>query len=299
MAEPLCLFALVHAPREVHEEILQELVTPVARELREAEELDSLFFARYNTPDWQLRFRILGRPGWIRGPVRELVERRLAPLRESGRVEGVEFATYDREIERYGGELGMRMAERLFLYDTLACLDLLEVERRGELAKTRREFSLVMTDRLLDLLRFDRAARLEFYSYGYRWALELGTWTEPDLALLDERYQGLREGLSDLFVGEQSGDEDLLWGGKEAAGIARRCLEQSLPVAERLLATHSEGRIGQSLVYLAWSYAHMHANRLGIDPGPEAILRYFMHRLVQDLPELPRAAVSAATAARG
>ncbi len=44
------------------------------------------------------------------------------------------------------------------------------------------------------------------------------------------------------------------------------------------MAAHAAGNIHQGLVYLVWSYAHLHANRLGIDLVPEAILRYLMFR---------------------
>jgi len=43
-----CLFTLMHAPRENHEEIVRDLVVPVTREVRDHPDLDSLFFARYN-----------------------------------------------------------------------------------------------------------------------------------------------------------------------------------------------------------------------------------------------------------
>lgn len=280
-ANPACLFTLLYAGRDRHEEILADLVTPVAREIRGAPELDSLFFARYNVPSWQLRFRVLGEPAWVHGPVRERVEARLAEL-APGAVEGVEFAVYDREIERYGGPEGMALAEQLFLHDTLAVLDLMEAERAGGLAKTRREVSLLMTDRLLDMLGFDRETRLLFYAHGYRWTAEMGTWGETERALLEDRFQGLRAGLQDLFTGEQSREPELLWGGAEPARIALRWQEATAPVARRIVEAHAAGRIRQDLVYLAWSYAHMSANRLGIDPTPEAILRFYMHRLLAE-----------------
>jgi thiopeptide-type bacteriocin biosynthesis protein len=280
--DQLCLFTLLYAPREQHERILADFVTPIARDLGAAPELHSLFFARYNVPSWQVRFRILGRPDWIAGPVRERVERDLEPLQASGAVERIEFAEYDREIERYGGEEGMALAEKLFLHDSLAGLDLMAAERAGELAKTRREWSLLMTERLLDLLRFDRAQRLAFYATGYRWTGEMGTWKEAELATIERRYQELKPGLQDLFTGEQSHHPELLWGGEEPWRIAERCLEASRPVVEAILDAHAAGRIQQDLTELAWSYSHMHCNRLGIDPNPEALLRYFMHRLVED-----------------
>jgi thiopeptide-type bacteriocin biosynthesis protein len=280
-APPSCLFTLLYAGRERHEQILAELVTPVAHELHRAPQLDSLFFARYNVPSWQLRFRVLGESSWVHGPVRERVERQLAAL-PPGLVDEVDFATYDREIERYGGPEGMALAEQLFLHDSLACLDLMAADRGGGLAKTRREVSLLMTDRLVDLLRFDREQRLAFYAYGYQWTQEMGTWKEKDRALLEERYQGLKDGLQDLFTGEQSREPEILWGGAEAARIAAEWQEATRPVARAILEAHGAGRIQQDLVYLAWSYAHMSANRLGIDPTPEAILRFYMHRLLQD-----------------
>jgi thiopeptide-type bacteriocin biosynthesis protein len=279
--DQLCLFTLLYAPRERHEQILADFVTPIAREVRDSPELDSLFFARYNVPSWQVRFRILGRPDWVDGPVRQRVESDLMPLREAV-VERAELAQYDRETERYGGEEGMALAEKLFLFDSLACLDLMEAERRGLCLKSRRELSLLLTERLLDLLRFDRAQRLAFYAYGYRWALDMGTWKDADLATIEAHYQELKPGLQDLFTGEQSGDPELLWGGEEPAAIAERCLAASRPVVEEILAAHTVGRIRQDLVYLAWSYSHMQCNRLGIDPNPEALLRYFMHRLLEE-----------------
>jgi class I lanthipeptide synthase len=280
-SSPACLFTLLYAGRERHERILAELVTPLARDLRGAPQLDSLFFARYNEPSWQIRFRVLGEPAWVEGPVRARVEEAIRGL-PAGLVDDAAFAVYDREIERYGGPEGMALAERLFLHDTLACLDLMEVERAGALSKSRREVSLLMTDRLLDLLGLDRGQRLAFYAYGHRWTQDMGTWGERDLALAEERYQKLKEGLQDLFTGEQSRAPELLWGGSEPARIAERWQEATAPVAREIVEGHAAGRIHQDLVYLAWSYAHMSANRLGIDPTPEAILRFYMHRLLED-----------------
>jgi thiopeptide-type bacteriocin biosynthesis protein len=279
-----CLFTLLYAPREQHERIVCELMTPIAREVRGAPELDSLFFARYNVPTWQLRFRILGEPAWVAGPVRERVRQAVGPLQAAGAVEAVEFAKYDRELERYGGDEGMALAEKLFLHDSLAILDLIEADRQGLLEKSRREVSLLMTERLLDLLRFDRARRLDFYAYGYQWTREMGTWNAGDLEKIEQRYRELKPGLEELLAGdgERSGDPEWLWGGAAAARIGCRWLAASRPVAEAILAAHAAGRVHQDLGYLAWSYAHMSCNRFGIDPTPEAILRYFMHRLYQD-----------------
>jgi thiopeptide-type bacteriocin biosynthesis protein len=274
-----CLYTLMHAPRENHEQLLRELVIPVARDIRDAAELDCIFFARYSVPDWQLRFRVLGRPSWIAGPVKRRIEEALEPVRAAGLVQEVEFATYQREWERYGGERGMRLAEQIFFHDSLASLELIDAENRGALAKTRREYSLLFVERLLDLFAFDRETRIAYYEFAHSWPITDGTWNDDDLRALDRKFETLEPGLVDLLRGDQSRDLTAQWGGEEPARIASHCLDASRKVVEEITALHRSGEIEQDLVNLAWSYTHMHCNRLGIDAIPEAILRYFMWRL--------------------
>ncbi|HZI92597.1 MAG TPA: thiopeptide-type bacteriocin biosynthesis protein [Patescibacteria group bacterium] len=277
-----CLYTLIYAEREHHEEILREVVTPVAGELRDNPELESLFFARYNEPQWQLRFRVLGSAAWVTGPVRDLLSRQLSALRERGIVRAIEFAVYQREYERYGGEEGMRLAEKIFLHDTLACLDMMEAERCDQASISRREYSLALSERFLDLMQLHGEQRLAFYAYGYRWALEMKTWERAELDVLEARFRDLKPGLEELFFGQTSADPVAFWGSRAVADIAVRCLDSSRPVLAAVLEGRAAGRIDQDLVRLAWSYTHMHCNRLGIDPTAEAILRYLMHRLMQE-----------------
>lgn len=278
MTDARCLYTLLHAEREHHDTLLREAVAPIVREVRGHPALESLFFARYNKPDWHVRFRVLGEPSWIEREVRPRVERAAAAAREADLVLAVEYGEYLREYERYGGREGMRLAEHLFLHDTVAALDLLDADARGALEKTRREWSLLLTERFLDLLGFDRKKKIAVYRYAYSWAIDLGRWTEEELSVLGARYEGLRDGLLEVLRAE--GAE--AWGGEEPARIAERCLAASRPVVDEILAGHRAGRIEQDLVQLAWSYTHMHANRLGVDATAEAILRYFMHRLHED-----------------
>src|SRR6185436_859768 len=81
-----CLYAAIDAPRDDHDRLLREMIAPIVRELHARPELDSLFVVRYAEPDWQLRFRVLGRPEWIEAEVRPRVERGLEPFRSSGAI---------------------------------------------------------------------------------------------------------------------------------------------------------------------------------------------------------------------
>jgi len=274
-----CLYTLMHAPRENHETLLRDFVIPVVREIRDDPRVDCIFFARYSEPDWQLRFRVLGRPAWVNEQVKPRIETALAPVRAAGLVNDVEFASYQREWERYGGTEGMKLAERIFFLDSLACLELIDAEHRGGFAKTRREYSLLFVEKFLDLMGLDRDARIAYYAFAHSWPIDDGTWSKDDLAALDAKYRALEPGLVELLRGEQSRDPVAAWGGDEPARIAARCLAASKPVLDELTSRHRAGAIPQEPIHLAWSYTHMHCNRLGIDAMPEAILRYFMWRL--------------------
>ena len=283
-----CLYALLTAERENHDDLIRELVTPVTRCIVDDPELDSFFFVRYSEPEWQLRFRILGAPDWIEARVRPLLDTRLPQLAAASLLERWEYASYDREVERYGGEEGMALAEQIFFHDSRLCLDLLEAEREGKLRKSRRELCLLYADRLLDVFEFTQRERLAFYVHGYRWALEMETWKDEELRQLDARYAEIRDGLHDLLFGSQRDDAIAAWGGDEAARSANTAFLGLRETTQKLRQAEAAGRISQEIVYLAWCYAHMQCNRMGLSPSAEAILRYFVHRLLSD-----RSAVSA------
>lgn len=277
-----CLYTLIDAPPERNESILQDVVHPIVDRIKDSPHLESLFFVRMSEPRWQLRFRIVGAERWVSREVRSDLCRLLDPLEKQASIDGYGFTSYEREVERYGGEEGMRGAEELFTQDSLACLQLIEADQKGLLETSRREFNLVLTHRFLDLMEFDRRTRLVFYRHGYSWATEDGTWQENELQILEERFENLRDGLLELFSSDHSRDANRLWGGEEPRRIGEAFLEAARPVVGRILEGHREERIRQDIVYLAWSYTHMMCNRMGIHSVAEAILRYFMHRLLTE-----------------
>jgi len=276
---PHCLYTIVHVPHERIEPLLLDTFAPIARDIQHHPDIDSLFFVRFSEPVWQLRFRVLGRPAWIGGPLRARLTSVLEELEQSGAIEDHQFAVYDRELERYGGEEGMALAERLFFADSMAALELCDADRRGSLGRSRREVALLLTDRMLDLARFDRRQRIAFYRHGYAWAVDDGHWNDDDRRLLEDRFQKLLPGLDRLF---ESGSDLSGLGSQEAAAIATRFLDRARPILEAVTDGWRAGRICQELVYLVWSYAHMFTNRMGIESSGEAILRFFMHRYLEE-----------------
>jgi thiopeptide-type bacteriocin biosynthesis protein len=276
------LFVYLPAPRDTHEAILLEHLAPLVRDLGSHPDLESISFTRSSVPEWLLRLMVHGRSSWIEHSIRPLFDERLGAFSRKTIVDSEGLPEYRREIRRWGGETGIVLAERTFHHDTLACLDWMEAESRGEVTRSRRELSLLMTDRLLDLLRFGAAERLAFYKLGHAWPLERGLWKDEDLEALERRYQALRPGLLDLLGGRTASDPVTLWGGAASARIAESCLERLRPVAEAWIEARSAGRLDTDWQHLVWSLAHVHSIRLGVDSEPEAILRFFMYRYHQD-----------------
>jgi thiopeptide-type bacteriocin biosynthesis protein len=267
---------------EHHDRLLLDLFAPIVRQITGDSQLDSFFFVRYADPEWQLRFRVLGRPEWIETHVRPRVDAAIVPFVNEGAVNRVEFGTYAREWDRYGGPEGMRLAERVFLHDSIACLAILEAERAGRSTLSRREYSLAFTERLLDLFGFDAALRLAFYREGQAWAFRDGVFRDEDKPRLEGRYRDARVSLRSRFFEAGGGSLEAAFGEGDTLGIATTALQSMRPAVEDVVSGHRAGTIRQNLVYLAWSYAHLHCNRLGIDVVPEAILRYLMFRLYED-----------------
>jgi thiopeptide-type bacteriocin biosynthesis protein len=260
---------VIAAPRPQHDAILLRTLAPLIGPWREDPALDSLFFVRYSEPDWQLRFRVLGDPAWIDRVVRPAVAAALHPLLANGTVTRIEDAVYDRELARYGGARGMRLAEAVFHADSLAVLDWLALEHDGRTRWSRREFSLLLAEAVADLFAFTPAGRQEFYRQGYQWAFDSGLWGESARGKLAERADSSRVGLDALLdpAGPRTGSDE------ERALLARvRAAYEEVGLALR--NGLGDGTIDAHAPHLAWSLAHMSTNRLGIDPAAEAILRW-------------------------
>jgi thiopeptide-type bacteriocin biosynthesis protein len=274
---PAGLEVLIHAPREHHDEILREGVLPLAQDLESTSDVEALFFARYNKPDWNLKLTLLCASAQAVPSCRERVLAMVRDLRDRGLARDEETLAYLPDLEPYGGEHGMRLAERIFHHDSQACLAFLDLEARGRLARSRREVSLLLTERYLDLLEFSREQRIAFYGFSYSWAVDLGVWQAEEREILDRKYATLAPGLSELLL-DPHRDSPELWGGEEAAEIAKRLLTALTPLAQEVRRGLAQGWIARDPITLAWSLTHLHANRLQIEAYGEAILRYLMQR---------------------
>jgi len=238
-----------------------EVLLRVARAVRSslaAGGADQWFFIRYGDPDWHLRIRVHGEPDRLLAETLPLLHRATAPLLETGQLWRVQLDTYEREVERYGGEAGIRLGERVFHADSdavLAAVGQLTGDAGAELRwrVALRGIDLLFDDLGLTLDQKRAIARQARRGYGSEFGVN-GDFSR---------------GVSRRFRQERASVETLLDPRRdpppELAASLQALHQRSIalaPAAQELRALADAGRLSVDLSELAMSLAHMHVNRM-------------------------------------
>ncbi|RKH13386.1 Lanthionine biosynthesis protein LanB [Corallococcus sp. CA053C] len=271
------LYVKLYTGTALADRVLAEAVAPLAREALASGAAKQWFFLRYGDPDWHLRVRFQGDPRRLHTEVLERLHALLAPLRQDGLVHRVQVDTYERELERYGGDAGLPLAEQWFHADSEAALELLDTVAGDDGADARWRLVLWGIDSLLTDLGFDLEGRCRLLAglrqgYGQEFSVD-GAFERR----LGERFRTHRQELEALLW--QPGPAE----GPLAPGLAvlRRRSERQGPVLARLRASADQGQLTQPLERVAASLVHMHTNRMlrTAARAQELVLYDFLHRL--------------------
>jgi len=235
------------------------------------------FFVRYGDPDWHLRLRFRGERARLLQEVLPALERAIAPRLGDGRVWKLQLDTYEREIERYGGEHGISLAEEIFHADSDACLELLSEVAGDAGADARWRTTLLGMDLLLDDLGLDLGGKADVVQAAR------GT-----MAGEFRHLQAVDRAIGARFRAERRQLEDLLFAGVRDGGAMPSCIaalrrrsERIRPIAAALRAGEADGRLQRPLRAIAGSYLHMNANRMfhAAARAQELVLYDFLGRL--------------------
>jgi hypothetical protein len=159
------------------------------------------------------------------------------------------------------------------VHDSSCVLSLIRLEKAGALARSRREILLAGMAAAAEALELDPPRRKALHEDGFRWAIDIGRWDAVAQAGLEARFLALRDGLASIVARAVAGD-GAAWGGHEAAAAAMGRWHR--------LRRPREG--GEDQVVEARRRLAHHANRLAVFAEPEAILHYFMFRLLGGAP---------------
>jgi lantibiotic biosynthesis protein len=252
------LYAKLYTGTGTADQVLNHVVGPLVRSSLASGAADAWFFIRYADPDWHLRLRLHGEPGRLYAEVLPSLEAAAAPLLETGQLWRMQLDTYEREVERYGGDRGVELAEQVFAADSEAVLTIMGplrgdagLDLRWRLAM--RGMDLLFDDLGLTLEEKRSMARRARKGYGREFSID-GNFR----GRVSERYRVERARLEALLDPGQAPSVPLAPG---LEALRRRSL-QLAPVAAELRRLGQAGRLPTALTDIAMSYAHMHVNRL-------------------------------------
>ena len=268
------LFVKLYGPRSQQNDLL---AGPIAAfcEMTEVSELADLwFFLRYADPEPHLRVRWRGDPNHLLRHLLPHLCEWAGELISDGLLSRFAFDSYDRELERYGGPLGMEASERVWWADSRAVVRLLGPSEVT--AGDTTDLAVRTVDGLLAGLGLDETQRLEWY--GTRAARTVNGGQE-----FRSRQRSLRSVLdidrssTRLSVGPASVDEIL----------NRRHLLLDQPGTD-LRSLLDREQLTEPLETILGSHVHLHHNRLlGANGSDEGLLMELLLRTRTSLAKSP------------
>lgn len=257
--------------------LLVTSLPPLVRPALASGLLTRWFFLRYADPHDHLRIRFNGSAGRITQEFLPHVFNIFNPLLASGKVFKIEWGTYDREIERYGGVEGMLAAEDIFFADSEAVLDILAELAGDEGLDLRWRIGLMGVDHLLsDFGLDDQAKRETVQRWRNNFQSEFKVST-PGKKQLSDKFRAERRQMEAQL--DDAPDFDGKWQFARQA-LARRSAQVGAPI-HKLRGLAAEGELGEDLVDLAASFSHMHINRLvrSSQRAHELVLYDFLYQI--------------------
>jgi thiopeptide-type bacteriocin biosynthesis protein len=272
------LYLKLYTGTATADQILHEMVAPLVRQLLGSGAVDCWFFIRYGDPEWHLRLRFHGKPQILRKAAMPAVESAVMPSLADGQLWRVQYDTYEREIERYGGVEAMLAAEELFQVDSEAVLEILDQLEPGDAGAqerwrlTLRGMDALLTDLGLNLAK--KANLLKKVRTEFAKEFRIDSRFKDQLS---ERFRKERKSLGTLLDSAQNANNALAPGFE----IFRRRSTRLARIVAKLKVLEQAGRM--SMIDVAPNYIHMHVNRLlrSAQRAHEVVLYDFLARLYE------------------
>jgi lantibiotic biosynthesis protein len=261
------LFVKLYTEGEAIDGLVVDAVPAVAERLAARHGVGEPFLLRYGDPHPHLRLRFLVPDEGVRTAVLGEVAQWAHRLVDDGTLVDFCFASYSREIERYGGLEVIEHAEALFRRDSTVTTHLLRHLLEGKSALDRVGLVASGVERLSRLLLPDPADRRAL------------------AGVFDARIGGpeFRAAAGPLWEACTGTGADRV----ALDGAARLWAVPAAAFAERLAAAGAAGRLTSDPDRILLSLFHMHANRMGLGRHEEQVAYGLWRRLLDRLAHSP------------
>ncbi|HAW91656.1 MULTISPECIES: lantibiotic dehydratase [unclassified Arsukibacterium] len=249
----------IYAANSTAELVLIESLTPFLRQYCQQGLVKSWFFIRYADPDWHLRLRLFGEPAALCGQLLPLLQKQLASWLSCQRISKIEVFTYQREVERYGGDIAMLYCEQIFQADSEFVLSSLQlISEHGESVRWR--MALLGIDTMLDAFGYDLSQKLKLISglresFGQEFQEHAKLRSQLGLKFRDCQQQ-LRQDFQAMEYGSAEQPRP------QMLKVRQQFLQQLQPAVLQLLALENSNQLSCTLDILLHSLLHMFNNRI-------------------------------------
>jgi thiopeptide-type bacteriocin biosynthesis protein len=242
---------------DMADDLLAQVIGPMMEKFKTEAVIDRWFFIRYEEPEFHLRLRVFSRDTTLLwGQAFPSLTTALHTAVPAARPWRVQLDSYQPEVIRYGGPVGMEIAERLFYHDSMAFMAVLGLPARTSDHATRWKVAAVSVDAMLSPFALTASQRAAFCQrMAMHRAAELGLESSLNAAVgriyRDKRVElaaSLREGM------EGSAERDVQCVYAARSKIDRPLVEAYLHHMTRLLEVDRDETLA--------SLCHMSCNRL-------------------------------------
>jgi len=257
--------------------------------------IKNYFFIRYSETGTHIRLRFFGDEKKMDDIVKPefekyIIENFPADLKiDSPDYELFKWVEYEPEIERYGGEYAIKVAEEYFNYSSNFCIELLEGITRGNNSQ-RLGKGLIATNLIIYCFTESRELGLQLakqYHRGYLSAFSAQDRVKEDMLEMfengfDKQAQNLVEFNNNLWgVLEEKGElPENFRRFIDNLNVIKNKLAQ-LDSEDKLINDQKEMNLFQKYFRIVPSYIHMMNNRLGISIPEESYISFLITKALQ------------------
>ncbi|MFN7957262.1 MAG: lantibiotic dehydratase [Holophagaceae bacterium] len=270
------LYFRIYTGNNTSDRILTDHIGPL---LEESQELyNRWFFIRYREGGQHLRIRFKGDPHILLSELQPQIYKRILPLISKGLCWKLQLDTFEQEVERYGGPVGIDFAEEFFWRDSQAVLKLIQAYPRDVDSDVRFQLGVKAVDRLLGSMGFDLSAKARIIqivceSFGSEFHSQqiLGV-------KIGHLFRGSRSVLEALLHDKLS--DEIFYPG---ISVINERDFKLVNCWRQLQIEETSGNLTVTRENLAANYIHMHLNRLmrSAQRAQEFIVYSFLDRLYQ------------------
>jgi len=246
------------------------------RQCQAAGDIVRWFFVRYRDTDHHLRLRFDADPQMLAAVVRPKLEQLFQDWSAAGAIWRLQYDTYEREVDRYGGAEAIEVAESIFHADSDLVAELLADAPPDAPGDWRWQLAMKLIDRYYQAFGQDMPARRQAAERCER-AFRAEFRVEKDFeADLSRRYRAERALLEEIAGESSQLPARLAW----AQQAVSRFLDRLAPLAAWFRDRPQNQPLTCPLASIAGSLAHMHVNRMMLaNPREHEMIAYaFLNR---------------------